>query len=381
MKTTTIIRRLSSTDVADKSGHGSEPPMPNSGKLTDSIEVFFDGREVRQKFIDVNTNKTFTLRMTDYATSKTHHRVAPIGKFRSTYDLGVGDQIILEKIEKTGVSFYLIDYLKKSSVIALYGENGNKGLVNEKKLAAIMEPRIKNGTASEPTPGEYHIKGKYKKTRGEFVLYCVANKMEIKFDGALVAIKGKKQYELDFSKTEIIFKELPDWEIEEDKPKLLSKYSTEDYMNDDNKIKNEIDGNDLLGNKTHYTPAPVVKEPLKSTKNGKVYPRKKSVSVGALKRADNQCEFNCSHRSFIRKNSNVKYMEPHHLIPLQFHEDFDWSLDVEANVVSLCSECHNRIHYGDGANIIKKLWKLRKDELKGAKIPITEKNLLKYYGY
>lgn len=381
MKTTTIIRRLSSTDVADKNGHGSEPPMPNSGELTDSIETFFDGREVRQNFIDVNTNKTFTLRMTDYATSKTHHRVAPIGKFRSTYDLEVGDQIILEKIENAGAPLYLIDYLKKASVIALYGENDNKGLVNEKKLAAIMEPRIKNGTASETTTGEYHIKGKYKKTSGEFVLYCTANKIEIKFNGSVVVIKGKKQYELDFSKTEITFKELPDWEIKEDKPMLLSKYSTEDYIDDDNKIKNEIEGNDLLGKKTTYTPAPIAKEALKSTKNGKVYPRKKSVSVNALRRADNQCEFNCSHKSFIRKNSTVKYMEPHHLIPLQFHEDFAWSLDVEANVVSLCSECHNRIHYGDGAIIIKKLWKLRKDELEDAKVPISEKDLLKYYGY
>lgn len=46
-------------------------------------------------------------------------------------------------------------------------------------------------------------------------------------------------------------------------------------------------------------------------------------------------------------------MEPHHLIPLQYHEEFEWSLDVEANVVSLCSECHNQIHYGDGKKYLK----------------------------
>lgn len=37
-------------------------------------------------------------------------------------------------------------------------------------------------------------------------------------------------------------------------------------------------------------------------------------------------------------------------------------------MVSLCSECHNQIHYGDGKKILEELWKQRSSELATAKI-------------
>lgn len=382
MQTTTIIRLLSSTDVAEKSAHGSEPPLPNKASITQEMESFFGGKEKRQVFIDVNTNRKYTLRMTDYKTSNTHHRIAPIGKFKVAYDLEVGDQIILEKVEKEEIPLYLIDYLKKASAVSVYGENRNKGLINEEKLAALMSGRIIKGEVIETAKGEYHFQGKNKNKLGNFILYCNAGKVTIDFDGKSVQIKGKTQYEFDFSKSIISFSELSDWKIEKGKAVLFKKFSDKDYIEEDEKIRNDIDASDLIGIGKEYTAAPMEKEDLKKSNGGKkVYPRKKTVSINALKRADNQCEFNEKHKSFLRRNSNVKYMEPHHLIPLQYHEDFEWSLDVEANVVSLCSECHNRIHYGDGKMMLKRLWEMRKNELKDAGILISEDELLQYYGY
>lgn len=71
-----------------------------------------------------------------------------------------------------------------------------------------------------------------------------------------------------------------------------------------------------------------------------------------------------SHPTFIRKKSDKKYTEPHHLIPMAFSDEFDVSLDVEENIVSLCSNCHNQIHYGKDADVLlRKLYEERKDEL------------------
>ena len=94
------------------------------------------------------------------------------------------------------------------------------------------------------------------------------------------------------------------------------------------------------------------------------------------------CEIEVEHPTFIRKKSNEKYTEPHHLIPMAFSEKFDVSLDVEENIVSLCSNCHNQIHYGKDADVLlTKLYEERKDVLLSVGIDITLKELLAMYGY
>ncbi len=92
------------------------------------------------------------------------------------------------------------------------------------------------------------------------------------------------------------------------------------------------------------------------------------------------CEYNKAHESFISKFSNRRYLEQHHLIPLMYADDFDYSIDIEENVVSLCSNCHNEIHYGINAEkIIKKLYNERKDSLEKAGICISLDWLLEKY--
>ena len=73
-------------------------------------------------------------------------------------------------------------------------------------------------------------------------------------------------------------------------------------------------------------------------------------------------------------------MEPHHLIPMSFSDRFENSLDNEANIVSLCSNCHNEIHYGkDAYKLIEKLYNQRKNVLSQAGIEITLEELIKAY--
>lgn len=129
-----------------------------------------------------------------------------------------------------------------------------------------------------------------------------------------------------------------------------------------------------------YHGKPKTKQSLIGIGKRKFYPRDPAVKVNALVHANHQCEIDNSHKTFTRKSTNMPYMEPHHLVPLAFSDSFDVSLDVEENVVSLCSTCHNCIHYGsDAAKLIEKLYKQRKDLLKQVGIEVTLDELLDMY--
>lgn len=131
-----------------------------------------------------------------------------------------------------------------------------------------------------------------------------------------------------------------------------------------------------------------IKIDLKSIKAGSVVPRHADRKLNALVRADFCCEIDKNHPTFIRRNSKVNYTETHHLIPLEYSAEFEYTLDTEENIVSLCSNCHNQIHYGAGAEVlIKKLYDERIDALKAAGIgktksgiEVTYEQLLHMYG-
>lgn len=114
-------------------------------------------------------------------------------------------------------------------------------------------------------------------------------------------------------------------------------------------------------------------------KGTKHYPRKRSTVLIARKRAGGKCELDNSHNSFISRNGET-YLECHHLIPMCFQDEFKVSIDVPANVVCLCSECHNKIHYGkDYENTLKMLLKKRKQQLSICKIDINQESLTAKY--
>ena len=110
-------------------------------------------------------------------------------------------------------------------------------------------------------------------------------------------------------------------------------------------------------------------------------PRDQNVAANALWKAGYLCESDSEHYVFRRKNSRINYTEPHHLIPLfaqKFFPDID--LDREQNVVSLCSNCHNRLHYGaeiDG--ILLPLYEKRKKLLADIGLVLTYERLKSFY--
>ncbi len=109
---------------------------------------------------------------------------------------------------------------------------------------------------------------------------------------------------------------------------------------------------------------------------GCLVPRNAEIKKRALARANYCCEIDKAHPTFVRRNSDKNYTEPHHLIPLEYSAQFKYTLDTGANIVSLCSNCHNQIHYGkDAEKLIIKLFEERKEALKVAKIDETENGI------
>lgn len=119
-----------------------------------------------------------------------------------------------------------------------------------------------------------------------------------------------------------------------------------------------------------------------SDTTGRTIPKRNpKKAVEALVLANYKCEFNSTDRTFTRKNGK-EYTEPHHLIPISKYKDFDRSLDVKENIVSLCSHCHNLLHYGrfeDKKEILEKILNDRKKRLEDYGIFTSFEELLVYY--
>lgn len=123
-------------------------------------------------------------------------------------------------------------------------------------------------------------------------------------------------------------------------------------------------------------------ETTTSPSTGREMPKRNSKTAAkALKKAGYHCEFDRADRTFPRKTGKP-YTEPHHLIPISKYREFTTSLDSMENIVSLCSNCHNLLHYGrleDKVLVLKKLYNERKDALAAIGINLKPEQLVSYY--
>ncbi|HHX60023.1 MAG TPA: HNH endonuclease [Epulopiscium sp.] len=116
--------------------------------------------------------------------------------------------------------------------------------------------------------------------------------------------------------------------------------------------------------------------------NKEVYVRDSSVIKYAKEKAAWLCEVNPTHDTFINKYNGFPYVEAHHLIPMALQDNFNYSLDVPSNIISVCPNCHRMVHYGmdsDKEKILQKIYQQRNDHLILAGIRISYKKLLLLY--
>ncbi|MEI8607956.1 DUF3578 domain-containing protein [Enterovibrio sp. Hal110] len=117
--------------------------------------------------------------------------------------------------------------------------------------------------------------------------------------------------------------------------------------------------------------------------NRETYARCIGPSSDAIKAADYKCEIDENHKTFISAASGKQYVEAHHLIPMEFQDDFEYSIDVPENIISLCPTCHRLFHHAaleDKRDVLDKFFDQRIEKLTNERgVPIDKEKLLEYY--
>lgn len=127
---------------------------------------------------------------------------------------------------------------------------------------------------------------------------------------------------------------------------------------------------------------PQPKPALTSSDKGNRWRMNPGIAKSVILAKNYLCEFNNDHKTFTSKKTNHNYVETHHLVPTKLQEVFKNSLDVPANIVSLCPTCHRLFHHAtltEKAKLIQYFYSQRKDLLKRFGIEIRIDKLLKAY--
>lgn len=97
------------------------------------------------------------------------------------------------------------------------------------------------------------------------------------------------------------------------------------------------------------------------------------------------CELHDLHdcRYFTSKESGKNYLEIHHLVPREFSNEFENSIEIIDNYVPLCPHCHRMLHLAtdrERLGALTYLFNKRKDALSIKHIDVTLKELRAFYG-
>lgn len=97
-----------------------------------------------------------------------------------------------------------------------------------------------------------------------------------------------------------------------------------------------------------------------------------------------ECEDFEGCKYFTSRDTNENYLEIHHLIPREFANDFDETIEVLSNYVALCPNCHMKIHHAidrEREHLLRILLNKRKDALLKEGLQITLNELFNYYKF
>lgn len=105
----------------------------------------------------------------------------------------------------------------------------------------------------------------------------------------------------------------------------------------------------------------------------------------AKEKAGYKCELhdlnNC--RYFTSKESKQNYLEIHHLVPREFSNEFEHSIEILDNYIAMCPHCHRLLHFATDRERISSLnylFNKRHSNLESKKIVVSIKELKLFYG-
>ncbi|MCC2954682.1 DUF3578 domain-containing protein [Massilia sp. IC2-477] len=126
----------------------------------------------------------------------------------------------------------------------------------------------------------------------------------------------------------------------------------------------------------------IVSAPLFVNPLSNKYVRSPVVAAAAIQAAQFSCEIDATHWTFLSRARKKRYVEAHHLIPISQQSHFQASLDVVANIVSLCATCHRLLHYGadnERKSLLMTLFRQRKEQLQKHDLQIGSNDFLRFY--
>lgn len=112
------------------------------------------------------------------------------------------------------------------------------------------------------------------------------------------------------------------------------------------------------------------------------FQRNPNVAASALVKANFACEIDPKHKTFTSNAKGKPYVEAHHLIPFSNQGSYAVSLDVMANIVALCPNCHRLLHHGvqdEKSAHIAELLSKRDAALAEKELKISKAELLRLY--
>lgn len=266
--------------------------------------------------------------------------------------------------------------LVRNALVELYeaGEIADIAKIKANPISPMFKGKILNT----------YFPDKYLNVFSDYHLRYFLNKLDIKYHSTSDTVE-LRQLLIEYKNSKSVFSK---WSATKFGMYLYSFFGSpsEKEIYDEKTIKEECydvierrEINDIVSFK-EYCDKPISKIEYTDTIIGRIYKRNSEYAAYALLKADFCCEVEKSHETFMRRNGKYKYTEAHHLIPMSFQDEFEYSLDVPANIVSLCSHCHNLIHYGQNyETLLLSIYNKRLPRLKEAGLEITFSDLKKYY--
>ncbi|MGE7751595.1 MrcB family domain-containing protein [Lysinibacillus fusiformis] len=250
--------------------------------------------------------------------------------------------------------------------------------------------------------GTTYIKNKYSGKKPRQKMMKLANniaetiKYDPRFNRSPIDLGSSTDNALNYEASHIIGKKydlanLPDDEIlKEDLLEMLKVYENLFLINRNKAVDDVIDyylqleevedvqfQQDIEVVEPSITPRIPQEKRGKKNKSGKVYSRDASVAKEAIVKAEYKCEVDPTHETFISEITGQNFVEAHHLVPISKESEFDYSLDVPGNIVSLCPNCHRKIHhskFNEKKKVLNSLYILKESELKtyGIHLPLSQ---------
>lgn len=132
-----------------------------------------------------------------------------------------------------------------------------------------------------------------------------------------------------------------------------------------------------------YIPPGPQEKPKKTVVKGQEkWPTNPKIAKDCIIKSRYNCEVNSGHKTFTSKVTGHNYVEAHHLVPMKFQDNFPHRLDVPANIIVLCPNCHQLLHHaekGEKTAILIALLDDRRSRLEEADIHISQDKLSGLY--